>query len=476
MVHFDMEDHKKCLKKLSASNLAAAISAVTGIEKKQAEEDVKRFIVPRLDFMFGGERELYFIFEDRYVETEWKDMISVHYINTSYVVSNTVMRIHLFLENTVDAKCYGGCFTLRTVDDVRFMLSYIYPNWNKISFRQVDEAYVMSYKKKVHFKGIEIEFSTYPLFVQDNAVITCAEASMISMTKYLHVKYDYRNIRILNLTKSYFTGKTKMFPSKGLNPTQMMEIFNYHNIPVECRICYDEPEELQSYIDFCLESAIPVLLGVSIEDEKGIINKHVVQVIGHTLKTESKEKWYIIYDDSGYFIRSFGIDGFVTALSWDTLKSKIKKKTAENKQVRKSFVIYPLHERVYISFEDIKDVFNDLKERLRVKEILAEAGEKMETMRILLVDNTVLKDFLKNKIELDTVFGDKEQMEKEINDINNRSLPHYLWYCEFQTKNINLIFFADPTFNNKTTKNIIVNHTPIISKNVLGLLEKISCK
>lgn len=474
-----MEMINGLLKKLDIKNLALEISKVTGGTEEQTSEDVERFIVPRLDFMYGEESERYFVFEDSYVETEWKDMISVHYINTSYTVKNTVMRVHLFLGDQIIPEYYAGCFTLRTLDDVRFMLSYIYPNWKIISPKSGDESYVMTYKKTVHFKGAEITFNTYPLFVQDNAVVRCAEASMISMTKYLHAKYDYNKIRILNLAKSYFSGKARLFPSKGLNPAQMMEVFNYHNIPVECRICHGEPEELQSHIDFCLESAIPVLLGASIEDKQGNVNKHVVQIIGHTIDRENGEKRYTVYDDSGYFIRSFGLEGFVKAILWDDIKTKITGNTEgkkAKKDVRKSFVMYPMHERVYLSYEDIKDVFNDLEKRMNVEEILKKAQKSILKRRILLADNAVLKDFLKNRIRLDGAMGDIDQMKKEIENVCSKSLPHYLWYCELQTESCNLIFFADPTYNNKTTKDIIVNQTPIISRNVLGLLENTSKK
>ena len=304
------------------------------------------------------------------------------------------------------------------------------------------------------------------MFVQDNAAVKCAEASMISMTQYLHAKYDYNKIRILNLSKSYFSGKTKLFPSRGLTAKQMMEVFNYYNIPMEFRTCHGKPEEFQEHIDFCLESAIPVLLGMRIQDEQGHINKHVVQIMGHTFSAGNDEKRYIVYDDSGCFIRSLGKNGrngFVEEICWKDIREKI----AEN-----SFLMYPMHERVYISYEDINVMFNDLEKRMKVKEVLERAGKKIIKRRIFVVDNTILKDFLKNKIQLDDTIGDIAHMEKEIDDISCKSLPHYLWYCEFQAEDCNLIFFADPTYNNKTTKDIIVNHTPIISKNVLGLLEK----
>ena len=461
-----MQKLKKPLKKLNPENLAADISRVTKNDVAQIKEYVKLFIVPRLDFMSGEDGNLYFAFEDSYVETEWKDMISVHYINTSYTVANTVMRVHLFLTDEITSEYYVGCFTLRTIDDVRFMLSYIYPNW-KVTFSDSgDDAYVMSYKKTVHIGGKEIGFSTYPLFVQDNAAVKCAEASMISMTQYLHAKYDYNKIRILNLAKSYFSGKTKLFPSRGLTARQMMEVFNYYNIPMEFRTCHGKPEEFQEHIDFCLESAIPVLLGMRIQDEQGHINKHVVQIMGHTFSAGNDEKRYIVYDDSGCFIRSLGKNGrngFVEEICWKDIREKI----AEN-----SFLMYPMHERVYISYEDINVIFNDLEKRMKERKVMERAGKKIIKIRIFVVDNTILKDFLKNKIQLDDTIGDIAHMEKEIDDISCKSLPHYLWYCEFQAEDCNLIFFADPTYNNKTTKDIIVNHTPIISKNVLGLLEK----
>lgn len=459
-----MEASAELLKKLNGENLAEEIEKATRIPQKQAKEEIEKFIVPRLDFMWGKRRTLYFLFEEGYVETEWKDMISIHYINTSYAVKNTVMRVHLFVKKEISQDKYAGCFTLRTIDDIRFMLSYIYPNWEKISFENVTKSYVMCYRKKIHILGTEIEFPTYPLFVQDNAVVKCAEASMVSMTNYLHAKYDYNRVRILNIAEAYISGKTKTFPSKGLTPVQMLEVFNYYNIPTECQICYDGADELKEYVDFCLESAMPVLLSIGIKNkETGGIDKHIIQIIGHTLVGTENVRAYIVYDDSGCFIRSFkGMDGFVKAIFWEGIEKSITP--------QKSFVIYPMHEKVYISYHDIKDVFDDLQKRVKIEDILKKAGEEISGKRILLVDNAILKNFLRHEIELDDTMGNKVEMEREIEKISARSFPHYLWYCEFQTKNSNLIYFADPTYNNKTSKDIIINQMPIISKNVLGLL------
>ena len=395
-----------------------------------------------------------------------EDMISVHYINTSYNVKNAVMRVHLFFSDTINENAYAGCFTLRTIDDVRFMLSYIWPNWKRLIAGDGSDIYVMTYKKKVHILGQEIEFDTYPLFVQDNAVIKCAQAGMISMSSYLHEKYGYNKMRVLKINEAYSTGKTRVFPSKGLTPPQMLEIFNYYNIPVESRICYDDPQELKPYIDFCLESALPVLLSVIVTNIKTKkTERHIIQIIGHTLESATHEKNYLVYDDSGLFIRNLaGTDGFVYPESWENIKEKI--------QPGKSILFYPMHEKVYILFDDIQDFFADLCKRLKLEELMNAANDPLTDTRILVVDNVILKDFLKNRIQLDIEMGDKKRMQEEIESIVNQSLPHYLWYCEFQTAQRNLIYIADPTYNNKTTKNIILNKNPIISTNVLGILQK----
>lgn len=456
-----MSDKEFLFCELNSGNLARAIAEVVGCPEEQIKQDVEHYIKPRLDFMYVDEVGIYFIFENKYVETEWKDMVSIHYINTSYEVKNTVMRIHLFSEKKIDSGAYLGCFTLRTIDDVRFMLSYIYPNWKKVYVLGADKLYVMTYKKKVHIIGKEIVFDTYPLFVQDNAVVKCAQASMISMTSYLHEKYDYNKIRILNIHKSYNSGKTKLFPSKGLTPPQMLEVFNSYGISTECQICYEDPKELRQYVDFCLESAVPVLLGILVQDKKGKgVNKHIIQIIGYA--TKNGKKMYVVYDDSGYYLRSIDRDGFVKAVGWNEIKKSISPS--------KSFVIYPVHEKIYLLFDDITEIFEDLSRRMKLKETLRQVGDRLKGRRILVVDNRRLKQFLDNEIILDDSTGERKKQEESIKEVLKESLPHYLWYCEFQTDNRNFIFFADPTYNNKTTKNIIINKEPIISKNILNLL------
>lgn len=416
-----MESTKEALRKFDISTLVDAVAEIILLDKSQLTVEVERYIWPRLDFMHGesstGKR--YFILEESYVETEWKDMISVHYINTSYEVKNTVIRVHVFLGKEMLQQAYGGFFTLRKIDEPGIMLSYIYPNWS-VLYSNGSLLNVMTYKKKVHILGNEFTYSTYPLFVQDNNTIACAEASMISMSQYLHHKFDYNKIRILDLGKAYSSGKTKLYPASGL----------------------------------------PVILGLSVP-EKGKKDKlHIVQVIGHT---KQDRMHYVIYDDSGFFLKNgLNYNGFVLGVGWEELKKFIKTKN--------SFLIYPIHEKVYIPYETFKsrfrDTFNSLK-RMERENI------NLENVRYLLADNREVKKFLREDVEKGSL-TEAIVLEEE-KRLLETDMPHYLWVCEIPVKNVSeeteyLFFFANPTYSRVTMKNIFINKIPVLRKEQFGLL------
>lgn len=138
------------LQAFRTENLVKELNKILQIDGNILSEEINEYIWPRLDFLKGKSgSSRYFLIEESYVETEWKDMISVHYINTSYLFSNTVMRVHIFMRKEVSNEAYMGFFTLRKIDEVRIMLSFIYPNWERIAYQR-KHLYVMTYLKKVH--------------------------------------------------------------------------------------------------------------------------------------------------------------------------------------------------------------------------------------------------------------------------------------------------------------------------------------
>lgn len=457
------------MEELTVDNLAKRIKANVNIKEDILKDELKRYIWPRLDFIVHSDiHELYFEFEDSYVETEWKDMISIHYLNTSYNVQNSVMRVHIFGQNILDNEVYVGFFTLRKIDEVQLMLSFIYPDWRKIKCNG-EIPCVMTYVKYVHIKGEVFSICTYPLFAQDNITVACSQANIVSMTKYLHNKYDMNIIRIRDINKSFSVGKTKLFPTYGINCQQMLEIFSNNNIPVYIKqIGWNTEEErereekiFRRYIDYSIESAIPVMIGGCVKNGT-TIEKHVVQMIGHARQDRHK---YIIYDDSGYLIRSIGgnddTNGFVDAIEWEDLYRFIGQNNC--------FILFPLHEKVYLQYDDMKDLLElTCDQNGKIKKLINEEHLKLDETRYLVADNIIVKGFFRQLLEAEYLLSNEK---KDIGEVLNKNLPHYLWYCEIPLTDDDgyLIFIADSTFWKKTTKNIFYING-IYSKERIGLL------
>lgn len=435
------------LQAFRTENLVKELNKILQIDGNILSEEINEYIWPRLDFLKGKSgSSRYFLIEESYVETEWKDMISVHYINTSYLFSNTVMRVHIFMRKEVSNEAYMGFFTLRKIDEVRIMLSFIYPNWERIAYQR-KHLYVMTYLKKVHIQGIELIMHTYPLFVQDNLTIACAQADIISMTKYLHYKFDTNALRINDFIAALSKKKTKLFPTNGMTLSEIMEVFNDCHIQIQYLMIDGERqrymEMYRAYVDYSIESGIPVLVGGAIEDKEGRLNKHVIQIIGHTKQDRKK---YVIYDDSGYFIEAvYNTKGFVKVTNWEKLYKAFEKET--------SFLIYPIHEKVYLLYDDIKEMFtaryNTFTElNMLMKNKLA----FFNSTRYLLVDNRAIKKFLREKL------FDKDTLEIEkiqIKELLKRNMSHYIWYCEVPLSTGGyLIFLADTVFSKMSTKDI----------------------
>ena len=60
------------LKALTVENLAEKISGVIQDDQERVEEDIKSFLFPRLDFICDPANHIFFLFEECYIETEWR--------------------------------------------------------------------------------------------------------------------------------------------------------------------------------------------------------------------------------------------------------------------------------------------------------------------------------------------------------------------------------------------------------------------
>ena len=153
-------------------------------------------------------------------------------------------------------------------------------------------------------------------------------------------------------------------------------------------------------------------------------------------------------------------DGFVTVAGWEELCDIFRG--------NKWFLIYPIHEKVYLFYDDIKQLFlmryDSVKE---LRELCEEGLAVVEETRYMLVDNRIIKAFLRQKLDDDITL---ESERTEITRLLKLNMSHYVWYCEVPLVEGYLIFIADPTYSKLTTKDIFYSDA-IYSEQQLSLLK-----
>lgn len=463
------------LKKLNRENLIELIKNRIPEFKSYSEEliieSVDNDILSRLD-MFLIEKNVYFHAEDNYVETEWKDMISLHYINTSYCCNPTVMRIHLLKVSKKSGNVYLGFFTIRIINELSILLSYIYPNLSAIQKWEYkknrrEKQYICTYQKIVHLEGKEFLISTFPMFIQDGTVASCAHATMLSLGHFLYKKYKFPAISLQDINKEYTYNRTKNFPTPGLGYQQVIEIFSKKKILIiseetinwnkrtnEIKMDKEKFSIIRKRIDTSIESAFPVMiLGrfkiVNEESNITIIN-HAILIIGHTFN-EDNEKKYIIYDDSGALLEKIcGHKNIIGELTWEEFEE----------HCAYANFLFPQYEKVYLNSEDIKkQLANKLikqQNRYAVEDILEEFEKTYPNTRMILMDNVEIKMLLHDCLEKNELIA--QFSKTQIQEILSRNLPHYLWYCEIEyEKGMYFVLLADPTFNKDSRADIFIN-------------------
>jgi len=423
--------------------------------KNLIDQLIYKYVLSRL--VIFDKQANFFIIEKDYIETTWKDMISLHYINTSYNAGPTVTRIHLFTDKKLRSEAYLGYFSLRPINEFKILISYIYPNWDVLRFTNKTNSFVMLYREKVHIEGIELEISTFPFFAQDGVVASCVHADIIMLSHYMHKKFGSKRIKLIEIENSYTYEKKKCYPTNGLQAPQIAEIFNNNKTPIRLYFYHEKniKENFEEILKMYIESGIPVIIG---------LGSHVLLIIGHTLDAQGNYE-FIVYDDSGILVNELiETTCFVCAIPWEKLNKKLEDF---------DFLVAPEHEKVFMSYIDINDFFEIQKQK--AAENKEENIEFAGTNRILLIDNSDAKKYLK----LREFFHFNPSFIEESSLIIKKNLPHYLWYCETRMNGVNVAFYGDPTYHYKSTdtaflnNNIFLNKNPFFLKKQIGLLNRL---
>ncbi len=441
-------------------------------------EMLEQNVMSRL-LMFTVYRNLVFWAEEDYVETEWKDMISLHYINTSYSTLPNVIRVHLFSQKEKFSNdTYLGFFTLRKINELNMLLSYIYPNlpilrkWNNKKNNK-EKYFLIFYSRKVHVNGYEFDMCTFPMFVQDGTVACCAHASMLSMIKYLHNKCHFPSLSLKDINNEYTFERTKNFPTKGLGYHQIVEVFSRKGIYVLSETIssefgdnkekgvWDIENKVKQFIDSNIESGLPVMIlgEFVLRRETKSLLEHSILIIGHTMNNKGIKE-YLIYDDSGALLQeACQHKNIIGTMSWEELMDICIHAN----------VLFPQYERVYLNCEDIRKRlgFNQLESKSNIQTEQALVSElvkyesKFRNIRFIILDNARVKKLLRG------IFNEEDELLKknkeEIKNILVKNLSHYVWYCELEiVPGLYFVYLADPTYNNDTMINVFINKQALI--------------
>ncbi len=407
----------------------------------EVKNQLLTFVLPRIKRIITNAK--FFIFEDEYVETAWKDMVSLHYVNTSYSIKKNVARVHFFLDNNISEDSYLGYITLRPINEFNIMLSFVIPNWNVLKF-DYHHAYIMTYEQYIHIEGKQINIRTFPFFTQDGIVSICAHADILMCSMFLNKKYGYKKIKLYEMID---TQKTSIFPQTGLDPSEVINIFSENKVPIKViprSIDGIEEDSLSERLILTyIKSQIPIIIG---------IDKHVVLIVGYIIKDNQIE--FIIYDDSGVFVQSK--EDFVSIKSWAYFKEKIKEKKNDE-----FYIIIPEPERVYLQYMDYDAFLEEyIKYNVELKKVLG----KNYIRKDLLIDNCEFKNYLISCIDKDLV---NEQERQKIRKILKKSMPHYLWLTELhsQISDDKFILFADTTIHTYSTNSVFTDENLFICNN-----------
>lgn len=436
---------------------------------------LKEYIFDRIGLLYDLAE--YVIIEENYVESEWKEMISKHYIHSAYssTLRQKVIRIHFLSNDDFSEENYLGFITLRPLEEISIALSFIYVNWKHKIFSD-SFSYVMTYEKEVHYKGKSITIHTYPFFAQDSIVTCCADANVIMLTKYFANKFNFTSIGKISSFFSNVTTKHQL--PKKVNASLLQRMLSDSDISFRVKRYYDAKklsdnswDRIQKYINTYIESGLPVILG---------LDGHVVQLIGHVNSNNDLDRKYIVYDDSGHLEKLCNENPISHRFCYLLSINDIKKYLNDS-DISGFFILMSEYEKVYIDFERyqlflveylLQFAELDKKKTTILSHIFDNKGEinNNTTFRNMLIDNSVFKEFLLEQNSL--------EQEQFINDILSKELPHYLWYTEITVDNKTVCLCADPTmyYDTRDIEKLFFYSEPIglLNENSLSLLTE--CK
>ena len=231
------------------------------------------------------------VIENNYIDRDYRNELGNFYSKTFQEQSGYCRRIHFFKDQ------FSGKddFIIRLMNDSKLnYLGYLVMRPTGVGkvgrtlinpYKLDNFYYLCRIKREVHLLGRTLEAEGIPFMEQDAMVITCAQASMWMIAKYMHSEHSLPRHMPFDITeKSAGAGYMgRAIPSSGLSISQIIHGFNnmglfpeYHSKPNENdkeNILWEPIESIYPFV----ESEIPVLIS---------FGNHAAVVVGHKIYSD----------------------------------------------------------------------------------------------------------------------------------------------------------------------------------------------
>ena len=361
-----------------------------------------------------------------YREREWTKLYSIHYGQLfNNKITNRTIRVHLSskeIKNLNDFEkniknnenSYLGYFTIRplpagsgSISRARLKIFR-----NQYNIPKNEDQYINAIYTTVNLYGKSFKYPTFPFIAQDNVVSVCAHADILMLSKYMYKKFNFNLIEIDNILANIEPHNGRKIPSDGLALEQILKVLekNRYN-PSLFRAKGDKvirfeltndlmnrikPLDLFEVIDVAIRSGLSLMIAIS---------SHVVLINGYFYR--DGKKYYIIYDDSSYYIKKMtNKQSYSEAVEEKKIRDFLNNIYDEERE--ETYLIIPTFDRFYLRYPSLYILIN-----LILKKYIKENFENVEKLKYkaTLVDNVKLK--------------------KELKDVVNIDMPHYVWYIEW---------------------------------------------
>jgi hypothetical protein len=372
-----------------------------------------------------------------YISTDWNSERSAVYARAFMESPQFANRIHFFrcavsygelyqITKKLQ-KAYIGYTVIRPLQAFRVGDTILRSPW-VVPKSSHDLVHCLS-EFSVSLLGNRLTVRGMPFCQQDTTVGVCASADLWMLARYFNKLGEIARHRPAEIT-TLATGTISLGPAReGLGELQMADALRRMGLnPVVLPAMNDE--EAREFVYSCIESELPVIVGVP---------EHVVVVIGHDYSSPVTDQMTSLGEAVGSFIVHNDASGpYQKRMVGKTTKSKQQMDllTLDGEEVDLFMVPFPA--RVHMNWKDVQGAAN-----LWIEHICDYVGEALGIDRSLLWrqeerDALVIRMYLRLssdfKNDLTNPKGGNLRNEKIIARYRCMHMPKYIWVVELASR------------------------------------------